>query len=227
MKWLLVITSRIKEDKKKFLANRKYIHELWNWISHAAGVIFVIPAGVWLLFQTWETQTWQGVLAVLVFLLAFLLLYLSSTLYHYMVDHPKRRLFRKMDHISIFVMIAGTYTPFLVIYIDNLVGKIYLTALWIFVGFGIIYKLLLFRRYKWISLFMYLFMGWISVFNYETFSTALPSLSLQWIIIGGAFYTLGVIFYVWKKLPFNHFVWHLFVFGGSLSHFVAVYYAVS
>ncbi|NOU59514.1 PAQR family membrane homeostasis protein TrhA [Marinifilum caeruleilacunae] len=226
MKWLLIITSKIKEDKKRFLANRESLHELWNWISHLAGVVFVIPAGIWLLFQTWETQSWQGVLAVLIFLLGFLLLYASSALYHYMIDHPKRILFRKMDHISIFVMIAGTYTPFLVIYLNNSMGQIYLTILWLLVVFGIVYKLFLLGKYKWISLLMYLFMGYILVFNYNVFSAVLPPLSLQWILIGGVFYTLGVIFYVWKRLAFNHFIWHLFVFGGSLSHFIAVYYAV-
>jgi hemolysin III len=226
MKWLLLITSRIKEDKKKFLANRESLHELWNWISHAAGILFIIPSGAYLLFRTWETQNWQGILAVLIFLLGFLMLYASSSLYHYMIDHPRRILFRKMDHISIFVMIAGTYTPFLVIYLDNFMGKIYLAILWLFVVFGIVYKLFLFGKYKWFSLFMYLFMGWILIFNFKEFSAALPELSLYWLFIGGVFYTLGVIFYVWEKLAFNHFIWHLFVFAGSLSHFVAVYYAV-
>lgn len=226
MKWLLLITSRIKEDKKRFLNSQESLHELWNWISHLAGVFFVIPAGTWLMYQAWETQNWKGLLAVFIFLLGFLLLYFSSALYHYMVDHPKRSMFRKIDHISIFVMIAGTYTPFLVIYLDDMVGKIYLVILWVLVGFGIVYKLFLLGRYKWISLLMYLFMGYILVFNFEAFSAVLPTLSLKWIIIGGVFYTLGVIFYVWKKLPFNHFIWHLFVFGGSLSHFVAVYYAI-
>lgn len=226
MKWLLLVTNRVKEEKQKFLADRESLHELWNWISHALGVLFVIPAGVWLLFQTWKTQSWQGVTAVVIFLLGFLLLYISSSVYHYMIHHPRRSWFRKMDHISIFVMIAGTYTPFIVIYLDNLVGKIYLTILWIMVVLGILYKLFLIGRYRWISLLMYLFMGWIIVFNYEAFKLNLPQLSLQWIFIGGLFYTVGVVFYIWKNLTFNHFIWHLFVFGGSLSHFIAVYYAV-
>ncbi|WP_421920245.1 PAQR family membrane homeostasis protein TrhA [Marinifilum sp.] len=226
MKYMLLITSKIKENRKRFFADQESRHELWNWITHLAGVVFIIPAGIWLLSLTCETQSWKEVLAVSIFLLGFLLLYTSSCLYHYMIDHPKRIWFRKIDHISIFVMIAGTYTPFLVIYLNNVLGKVYLFILWLLVAFGIIYNLFLLGKYKWISLLMYLFMGYILVFNFNAFSIVLPSLSLQWILIGGAFYTLGVIFYVWTNLAYNHLIWHLFVFGGSLSHFVAVYYAI-
>lgn len=226
MKWWLLFISWTETGKKKFLTDKHTIHELLNWISHALGVVFVIPAGVWLLYVTWQYQSWSGVLAVLIFVLSFLLLYLSSSLYHYLVNHRKRTLFRKLDHISIFVMIAGTYTPFLVISLDNFVGKLYLAILWLFVVFGIVYKLFLMGKYRWVSLLLYLFMGYILIFNFEAFQQALPRLSLQWILIGGAFYTLGVIFYIWKRLPYHHFIWHLFVFGGSLSHFAAVYYSV-
>lgn len=227
MKWLLVLVSRVSSSKNRFLSDKESVHELANWISHALGIVFIIPAGVFLLTKTWHTQSWKGFLAVLVFVLGFLILYTASSVYHYMYNTIKRDRFRKFDHISIFIMIAGTYTPFLVIYLDNFIGKLYLSILWVLVICGSIYKLYLMGRYRWISLFLYLFMGWILVFNFKMFSNALPTLSLQWIFIGGLFYTLGVVFYVWKKLPFNHFIWHLFVLGGSLSHFMAVYYCIA
>ena len=227
MKWILILISWAEGEKKRFLTDKESIHELMNWISHSLGILFVVPAGSWLLYTSWQTQTWQGFIAVLVFILGFLILYSSSSLYHYMVDHPRRSLFRKLDHISIFIMIAGTYTPFLVIYLDNFIGKLYLTILWFLVVGGTIYKLYLLGKYRWISLLLYLFMAWILVFNFKAFSSALPVLSLKWLFVGGLFYMLGIVFYVWKRLPFNHFIWHLFVFGGSLSHFIAVYYAVS
>nr|WP_320120496.1 hemolysin III family protein [uncultured Marinifilum sp.] len=227
MKWLLVLISRVSTKKNRFLSDKESVHELANWISHVLGIVFIIPAGTYLLFKSWQTQTWKGFTAVLVFVLGFLLLYVASSVYHYMYNNAKRDQYRKFDHISIFIMIAGTYTPFLVIYLDNFIGKLYLSILWILVLLGSIYKLYLMGRYRWISLFLYLFMGWILVFNFKMFSHALPTLSLQWIFIGGLFYTLGVVFYVWKKLPFNHFIWHLFVLGGSLSHFIAVYYCIA
>jgi hemolysin III len=226
MKWILLLVSWAEKEKKRFSRSREALHEMGNWLSHGIGLLFGIPAGVWLLVLAWETQAWPGFLAVLMFVLAFNMLYAASSLYHYMMGHPQRRFFRKLDHISIFFMIAGTYTPFLVIYLDNLIGKVYLAILWLLVLVGIVYKLFLLGRYKWVSLLLYLFMGWMVVFNYRDFVDAVPILSLQWIVVGGVFYTVGVLFYIWNKLPFNHFIWHIFVFGGSLSHFIAVYYGI-
>jgi len=226
MKWLILLTSWVENEKKKFSSSSEAFHEFGNWTSHGLGLLFGIPAGIWLLIQAWELQNLSGFLSVLIFVLGFNLLYASSSLYHFTVGHPKRILFRKLDHISIFFMIAGTYTPFLVIYLDNFVGKLYLTILWVLVIFGIFYKLFYMGKFKWVSLLLYIFMGGILLFNFEAFSSSLPVISLQWIMAGGLFYLLGVVFYVWNKLPFNHFIWHLFVFGGSLSHFIAVYYSL-
>jgi len=226
MKWFLLLVSWAGKEKKRFSSSREAIHELGNWLSHGLGFVFGIPAGIWLLTVAWETQSLSGFLATLLFVVGFNLLYASSTVYHYMVGHPNRTLFRKFDHISIFFMIAGTYTPFLVIYLDNPVGKLYLIILWALVVIGIFYKIFLLGKYNWVSLLLYLFMAWVLVFNFPAFSSSLPALCLQWIIAGGVFYMLGVVFYVWKNLAFNHLIWHLFVFGGSLSHFIAVYYCV-
>ena len=227
MKWYLLLISWAEGEKKKFSSSKEAIHELSNWISHGLGLVFGIPAGIWLLFTAWETQAWTGFLSVLIFVIGFNMLYASSSLYHYMIGHPKREFFRMLDHISIFFMIAGTYTPFLVIYFDDYVGKLFLTILWVLVVAGAIYKLFLLGRYRWVSLTIYLVMGWIFIFNFPAFSSSLPAFTLKWLIGGGVFYSLGVVFYVWEKLPFNHFIWHLFVFGGSLCHFVAVYCSVA
>lgn len=226
MKWLMLLISWAGEEKKRASKDRESAHELGNWISHLLGLVFGIPAGVWLLSIAWETQSMSGIIACLLFVLAFNLLYFSSSLYHYMYGKPNRLLYRKLDHISIFFMIAGTYTPFLVIYLTNSVGELYLIILWALVVVGIVYKIFLMGRFRWISLMLYLSMAWVLIFNFPAFSSALPALCLKWIIIGGVFYMLGVIFYVWKKIPFNHLIWHLFVCGGSLSHFIAVYYCI-
>ncbi|WP_461636966.1 PAQR family membrane homeostasis protein TrhA [Labilibaculum euxinus] len=226
MKWILLLASWTKEEKKRFSSDKEAIHEFANWLSHGLGLIFGIPAGLWLLSIAYETQNIYGFTACLLFVAAFNLLYASSTVYHYMVGSPNRKLFRKFDHISIFFMIAGTYTPFLVIYLNNQVGRLYLMILWGLVVIGIFYKIFLLGRYRWISLMLYIFMGWILFFNFSAFSSSLPALCLQWIIAGGIFYMLGVVFYMWRKLPFNHFIWHLFVFAGSISHFIAVYYCI-
>lgn len=226
MKLILMLTNWAQKEKKRFSSDQEAIHEFANWLSHGLGLVFGIPAGIWLLRIAYETQSVSGFIACLLFVIAFNLLYASSAVYHYKVGSPNRKLFRKFDHISIFFMIAGTYTPFLVIYLNNPIGKLYLLILWGLVVVGIFYKIFLIGRYRWISLLLYLFMAWILFFNFSAFSSSLPALCLQWIITGGIFYMLGVVFYVWRKLPFNHFVWHLFVFGGSLSHFIAVYYCI-
>ena len=226
MKYLLLLMNWAREEKKRSFSDREAAHEFGNWISHVLGLMFGVLAGSFLLSIAWQTQSKRGVIACLLFVLSFNLLYFSSSLYHYMHRKPNRMLYRKLDHISIFFMIAGTYTPFLVIYLNNFVGRLYLIILWTLVAVGIVYKIFLMGRYRWISLMLYLLMAWVLVFNFSAFSSSLPTLCLKWIIIGGVFYMIGVIFYVWKKIPFNHFIWHLFVLGGSLSHFIAVYYCI-
>lgn len=226
MKWILLLTSWIEKENKRFTTNRESVHELGNWLSHALVVVIGIPAGIWLTTLALDKLNILEVSSIIVFVFSFNLLYTASAVYHYMKGKSNADLYQKFDHIGIFFLIAGTYTPFLVIYMNNYIGRMYLLILWALVVVGVIYKIFLMGRYKWISLCLYLFMGWILIFNFSAFSNALPSDCLKWIFTGGLFYTLGVVFYVWKKLPFNHFIWHLFVGGGSVSHFVAVYYCI-
>ncbi|MFA8435809.1 MAG: hemolysin III family protein [Marinifilaceae bacterium] len=226
MKRILSFIDWIKQEKIRFFSSSNFREEMANWISHALGVLFGALAGGWMLILAFEQQSLGCFVATGVYVASFILLYSSSTLYHIFHAHPKRKIFRLLDHISIYVLIAGSYTPFLVCYMDNFTGRIYLWILWVLVVLGSLFKLLFLGRYKWISLLLYLFMGWIAVFIFPVFYNELPIYSFVGIVVGGLFYSLGVVFYVWKRLYFNHFIWHLFVMAGSISHFVAVYYSI-
>ena len=127
-----------------------------------------------------------------------------------------------LDHISIYFLIAGTHTPLLLLYLDNEVGRFYLILIWALVALGVLYKLFFFGKSELVSVIFYMVLGWMAVFTLPKMYPLMAEGVMQWIIAGGIFYTLGVIFYIWDRLPFNHSIWHLFVIAGSSGHFAAV-----
>ncbi len=131
-----------------------------------------------------------------------------------------------MDHSAIYLLIAGTYTPFLLIPLRGPWGWSLFIVVWTIALCGILYKVFITIGPRWISVLSYIAMGWIIVVVAGKLIQALPHSSLYFLVAGGLCYTLGTLFYVWKKLPYNHAIWHLFVLGGSLCHFFAVYYLI-
>jgi hemolysin III len=200
--------------------------EIANAITHGAGVVFALIAIPLLITYAIEKGNAATVWSVSMFSFGMLMVYLSSTLYH-AIQHPKAKFkLRVWDHISIFLMIAGSYTPILQKYADDATATKFLIVLWSIAAIGIVKKIFFTGRFEALSLILYLGMGWMAVFIIGPLAEKIPSGIFTLLIVGGLSYTLGVIFYVWKNLAFQHAIWHVFVLGGSITHYFAVYYSV-
>ncbi len=157
-----------------------------------------------------------------VFGVSLVVLYLSSTLYHGL-QHPKtKRIFKVFDHSSIYLLIAGSYTPFLLVALRGTAGWILLIVVWAIALLGITLKVLFIDRFQILSVISYLLMGWLCVFVFREMLISIPTAGIFWLAAGGVLYTVGVIFYAMQKIPYMHAIWHFFVLGGSICHYFAV-----
>ncbi len=201
--------------------------ELFNTISHGVGVIFGLVATMLFGLQARDGRGGTELASLLVFGISLTVLYLASTLYHAVPAGPAKRVLRRFDHSAIFLLIAGTYTPFGFLAMPRGVGIAILSIEWALALTGIVLAVF-FRRHgrSWQQLafvVLYLFMGWLILPALGDVSRILSTEALRWTIAGGVFYTSGVGFFSLKRLPYAHGVWHLFVLAGSVSHFIAVY----
>jgi hemolysin III len=158
--------------------------------------------------------------------ISLFLLYLASTLYHSFTNEKLKYIFKIFDHAAIYLLIAGTYTPFTLVLLHGTLGWIVFSVIWGLALIGIMFQVFFVKRFKVLSTLCYLFMGWLIVVCIKPLAAALPVMGLSWLIIGGLFYTVGAVFYLWKRLPYNHAIWHLFVIAGSASHFITVSYYI-
>ncbi len=154
------------------------------------------------------------------------LLYLISTLYHALQCRRAKHVFEIMDHSAVYVLIAGTYTPFTLVTLRGAWGWSLFGVVWSLAVFGIVFKLFHVKRFKVFSNIIYLAMGWLVVIAIQPMIKALPLGAIAWLLAGGLLYSSGVLFYANEKLPFSHAVWHLFVLGGSLCHFISIFFYV-
>lgn len=192
-----------------------------NVLTHALGLVL----GLVLLPLLCVRGAWAWDL--LLFGFTFLLMFSASSIYHLQTKERPKFIWRKIDHISIFLLIAGTYTPFLVRYMMQDGGQWLLIVLWSSAVAGTVMKVFYAGRFKIVSTGIYLLMGWVALFSIKDFLVNIPGAVLIWIGVGGVFYTLGTVFYLWKRLIHHHAIWHLFVLGGALSHLIAVYLSTS
>ncbi|MFT4021042.1 MAG: hemolysin III family protein [Acinetobacter sp.] len=202
------------------------LEEKLNVWTHGIGAVVAVFAGIVLLYQSSSLSIglWLG---VLVYVLSLILMLSSSTLYHQAKTQSKRHWFKKLDHIAIYYLIAGTYTPFLSINIPTAKAHYLLIALWVIAIIGTVFKLGLAHRFQKISLLAYLLMGWFAVLMFDDMQHYLKPECLKLLVIGGLAYTIGALFYALKKIRFTHVIWHIFVLIGAGSHFLAVYlYAI-
>ena len=169
-------------------------------------------------------NAWQ-ISSLAVFGASLTILYGASTLYHMVKPGKIKQYLRIFDHAAIYVLIAGSYTPFALITLREHGGIPLFFVLWGITIVGIIFKVFFVGRFNVLSTILYLAMGWMAVFVYEPMLHTLPFNGLVLLVAGGLSYTLGTVFYLWDRLPFNHAIWHLFVLGGSICHFMAVYYS--
>lgn len=200
--------------------------EIAHAITHGVGAALSI-AGLTLLvaLAAGQGDPWR-ITSFAVYGATLFLLYLSSTLYHAIPQPRAKHVFKVLDHVSIYLLIAGTYTPFLLVTLRGSVGWLLFAAVWSLAIFGIILKVFAIHRFERLSLVAYLGMGWICVAAYRDLVESLPGMGLALLIGGGVCYSGGVVFYVWDRLPYNHAIWHLFVLAGSITHFFAILFYV-
>ena len=197
--------------------------EEWaNRLSHGLGLLLGGLGLVLLLHKGWD-QGPRGLLSYGLYGASLVLLYLASTLYHSMTSERARRRCKLFDHCAIYLLIAGTYTPFLLVALDTPLAQGLMVVIWGLALAGVVFKLIFINRFKKVSLFTYLMLGWLSLVVIYQLYLHLDGTGLLLLGLGGLIYSLGVIFYVAKRIPYNHAIWHLFVLGGSLCHFMAIY----
>ena len=202
------------------------IEEKVNIISHAFGFILSIVALVLLVKHAYLHGNAWHMISFSIYGVSLIVLYAASTLYHNAKKQKLRKRLKIFDHAAIYVLIAGTYTPFTLITLAGKTGWIIFSVAWGIALAGIILKLFFTGKYKLVSTLMYVFMGWIIVFAIKPLMNNLPYDGLLWIAAGGFFYTLGAVLYSIKKIKFNHAIFHVFVLAGSYCHFMAVFFYV-
>lgn len=195
--------------------------ELANAISHGIGLAAILCATPFLFAAALRHGAAGSIIGAASFTGSAALLYLSSTLYHF--APPRRKgFFRMLDHIAIFFLIAGTYTPFALGPLKGPFGWTLFVLVWLLAFTGVLFKVFARFRFPYVSTAMYIGMGWLAVFIIRPLASHLPLGGLMWLVAGGLAYTGGVLFYHWERLRYSHFIWHLFVLAGTACHFMAI-----
>lgn len=212
--------NRDSEKGKDKLINRYTLpEEIFNSVSHGIGAFLSIAALVILVaFASIRGDIWR-IVSFSIYGFTLFFLYLSSTLYHSVFHEKTKRVLRKFDHISIFLLIAGSYTPITLVSMKGAWGWTLFGVIWFLAVGGIILNVVSLEKMKYLSLLLYVGMGWLIIVAVKPMLVMLPEGLFSWLLMGGLLYTSGVIFYLWKRLPFNHGIWHLFVLGGSTAHY--------
>ena len=196
--------------------------EIWNAITHGLGAALAIAALVLLVvFAALYGTVWH-VVSFAIFGATLVLLYFASTLYHSFTGPRVKALFRKFDHMSIFLLIAGTYTPFCLAVLRGWIGWTILVFVWGCCVTGIVFKALFTGRKELLSTIAYISMGWVIVFAIKPLYLSISSAAFFYLVAGGVSYTAGTFFYMYERMKYNHSIWHVFVLGGSILHFFSV-----
>jgi len=209
-----------KGNDPKFYPPRE---ERLNIISHGLGFLLSLLALYLLIDRALEFKSSAYLVSFTVFGFSMLLLYAASTLYHNAINAHIRARFKILDHAAIYVLIAGTYTPYAMISLPDPVGSIILWTVWIIALAGVILKLFFTGKYQLLSTIMYVAMGWIIIFAGNSLMESLSIEGLWWLGAGGVAYTLGAVLFMVKRIPYNHAIFHIFVLLGTFSHFVSIY----
>jgi hemolysin III len=196
--------------------------EIANSITHGIGALLSIAGLVVLILAGSLYGNRFHITCFCIYGISLILLYLSSTLYHSLTGQKAKQVFKKLDHSSIFLLIAGSYTPLMLININGVLGWTITLLVWVLAIVGVVIKCLFITRFEKLSLFIYIFMGWLCIFAAKEIILHVPSQSLIYLVVGGLLYSSGVIFYVWDNLPYNHGIWHVFVLGGSIFHYFSI-----
>ena len=201
---------------------RRTREEIANVLTHGVGAVASTAAGSVLITLAAVFGSERQVVAAAVFAASLLLLYTASTLYHAALRESVRARLKVLDHAAIYVLIAGTYTPFTLVSLHGRWGWSLFGVVWALAAAGIVFKLFFTGRLRRLSTLLYLAMGWLVLIAARPLVHALSTSALLWLAAGGLAYTAGTVFYHNRRIPFSHAIWHLFVLAGSVCHFVAV-----
>jgi len=198
-------------------------NEIANAITHGVGAILAIAALTLLIvFASLRGDVWH-IVSFTVFGVTLVLLYFASTLYHSIPYERTKLLFRKFDHMAIYLLIAGTYTPFCLITLRSGIGWILFGVIWGSAVFGITLKAFFTGKQELLSTIFYIIMGWAGVFAFKPLYQQMSTMGFLFLVLGGVCYTAGTFFFIRDKIKYNHSIWHLFVLAGSIFHFFAVF----
>jgi len=200
--------------------------EIANSITHGFGVIFSVAGLSVLVTLAAIYGDAYRVVSFSIYGATMIIMYLASTFYHSFTHRKVKAFFRVFDHSAIFLLIAGTYTPFTLVTLRGVWGWTLFGLIWGFAVAGIIVTVFLMHTLKWVAILIYVIMGWLVVIALKPMIANLPFGGLMWLVAGGLFYTGGIIFYVWDELPYNHAIWHIFVLLGTVSHFFCILFYV-
>ena len=206
------------KNARQFTLNEEIFHSITHGIGSGLSIAGLV---ILVVFAVLNGDVYK-IIGFSIFGASLVLLYLASTLYHGIQDPRTKRIFKILDHSAIYLLIAGSYTPFLLVGIRGTTGWILLIVVWMIALIGITMKVLFIDRFQVLSVIAYLVMGWLCVFAFREMLSSIPIGGIIWLAAGGILYTVGVIFYAMQKTPYMHAVWHFFVLGGSICHYFAV-----
>jgi hemolysin III len=207
------------------MREQSHKEELYNAITHGIGFLLSL-VGFALLLAFHKYDTTRGLIAVILYGVSLSLLYFVSSIYHYEKNDKRKQLFRKLDHISIYLLIAGTYSPIVLLVLEDSLGWLLFWVVWGIAILGTILKVFFTGRFEIVSLILYLFMGWLIVFDIQALLQKIDLTGIVLLAGGGVAYTVGIIFYVLDRVKYSHVIWHLFVLAGSVLHYLFIFLKV-
>ncbi|MEP2057057.1 MAG: hemolysin III family protein [Maribacter litoralis] len=196
--------------------------ERFNAISHGVGAVLAI-VGLFILLSANTYKSAYATFTIIIYSISLISMLMMSTVYHAVDDKVWKMRTRILDHINIYYLIAGTYTPVALITLVNGNGWLIFFIVWGIAAIGTILKLFFTGKFEMVSLLLYLAMGWLIVLDFQNLVDNTSELGIQLLMLGGLFYTIGILFYAVRRIPYNHFIWHLFVLGGAISHWFFIY----
>jgi hemolysin III len=202
--------------------DEQWFEELANGITHGIGLVLsIVGLAVLVFLSVMRGNAWH-IAGCTTFGVSLVLLYTASTMYHSFRSARWKRILKTLDHTAIYLLIAGTYTPFTLVNLRGFWGWTLFTLVWSLSVFGILWKIFNVDRYQIISTLIYIAMGWLVVIAIKPLLLGIPLSGIAWLVAGGLFYTAGVIFFAANRIPYNHAIWHIFVLAGSICHYIAV-----
>ncbi|KUO53636.1 MAG: hypothetical protein APF76_11970 [Desulfitibacter sp. BRH_c19] len=196
--------------------------EIFSSITHGIGALLSIAALVILVAFASINGDAMQIISFSIYGFTLFFLFTSSTLYHSIFHEKSKHVFRVLDHVSIYLVIAGSYTPIALVAMKGTWGWIIFVLIWSLAALGIVLKIFTMNKSKYFSSFLYILMGWLIVIAIKPMLNTVPPGLFLWLLIGGLTYTLGIVFYICKKIPFNHGIWHIFVLGGTIIHYLGI-----